>query len=35
MMGLRGIPEGELHFDGCEVPRENLLVGPPATASSS
>ncbi len=28
MMGLRGIPEGELHFDGCVVPRENLLVGP-------
>lgn len=29
MMGLRGIPEGELHFDGCVVPRENLLVPPP------
>jgi hypothetical protein len=28
MMGLRGIPEGELHFEGCEVPREHLLVGP-------
>jgi alkylation response protein AidB-like acyl-CoA dehydrogenase len=28
MMGLRGIPEGELHFEQCEVPRENLLVGP-------
>ncbi len=28
MMGLRGIPEGELHFDGCFVPGENLLVGP-------
>lgn len=28
MMGLRGIPEGELHFDGCVVPRDNLLVGP-------
>jgi alkylation response protein AidB-like acyl-CoA dehydrogenase len=28
MMGLRGIPEGELHFENCEVPRENLLVGP-------
>jgi alkylation response protein AidB-like acyl-CoA dehydrogenase len=27
MMGLRGLPEGELHFDGCEVPRDNLLVG--------
>src|SRR5919106_115916 len=28
MMGLRGIPEGELHFEGCEVPKENVLVGP-------
>jgi hypothetical protein len=28
MMGLRGIPEGELHLDGCVVPREHLLVGP-------
>src|SRR5687768_8306801 len=28
MMGLRGIPEGELHFEGCVVPREHLLVGP-------
>ncbi|MBI1848400.1 MAG: acyl-CoA dehydrogenase family protein, partial [Candidatus Rokubacteria bacterium] len=28
MMGLRGIPEGELHFERCVVPRENLLVGP-------
>ena len=28
MMGLRGIPEGELHFEACEVPRANLLVGP-------
>jgi alkylation response protein AidB-like acyl-CoA dehydrogenase len=28
MMGLRGIPEGELHFESCTVPRENLLVGP-------
>ncbi len=26
MMGLRGIPEGELHFEGCLVPKENLLV---------
>src|SRR5207237_4788495 len=26
MMGLRGIPEGELHFERCEVPAENLLV---------
>ena len=28
MMGLRGIPEGQLHFEGVAVPRENLLVGP-------
>jgi hypothetical protein len=28
MMGLRGIPEGELHFERCAVPRESLLVGP-------
>ncbi|HXH82526.1 MAG TPA: acyl-CoA dehydrogenase family protein [Candidatus Tectomicrobia bacterium] len=28
MMGLRGIPEGELHFDGCVVPADHLLVGP-------
>jgi alkylation response protein AidB-like acyl-CoA dehydrogenase len=28
MMGLRGIPEGELHFEDCVVPREHLLVGP-------
>jgi 3-sulfinopropanoyl-CoA desulfinase len=28
-MGLRGIPEGRLHFEGCHVPRENLLVAPP------
>ena len=26
MMGLRGIPEGELHFAACLVPTENLLV---------
>jgi 3-sulfinopropanoyl-CoA desulfinase len=28
-MGLRGIPEGRLHFEGCRVPRESVLVGPP------
>jgi 3-sulfinopropanoyl-CoA desulfinase len=28
-MGLRGIPEGRLHLDGCRVPRDNVLVGPP------
>jgi len=28
MMGLRGIPEGELHFEDCLIPRENLLVAP-------
>ncbi|MBI2217128.1 MAG: acyl-CoA dehydrogenase family protein [Candidatus Rokubacteria bacterium] len=27
MMGLRGIPEGNLRFEGCEVPREHVLVG--------
>jgi alkylation response protein AidB-like acyl-CoA dehydrogenase len=26
MMGLRGIPETELHFKGCRVPRGNLLA---------
>jgi len=28
-MGLRGIPEGRLHFDRCRVPRASVLVGPP------
>lgn len=28
MMGLRGIPEGQLHFEGVDVPREHLLVAP-------
>jgi len=28
-MGLRGIPEGRLHFDGCRVSRDQVLVGPP------
>ena len=28
MMGLRGIPEGELHFEGCVVARDQVLVGP-------
>jgi alkylation response protein AidB-like acyl-CoA dehydrogenase len=28
MMGLRGIPEGQLHFDRCFVPRDGLLVEP-------
>ncbi|HEU5319889.1 MAG TPA: acyl-CoA dehydrogenase family protein [Methylomirabilota bacterium] len=28
MMGLRGIPEGELHLEGCVVPRDAVLVGP-------
>jgi len=28
MMGLRGIPEGRLHFDRCFVPRDRLLVEP-------
>lgn len=26
MMGLRGIPEMEVHFRGCAVPRENVLM---------
>jgi alkylation response protein AidB-like acyl-CoA dehydrogenase len=28
-MGLRGIPEGRLHFEGCRVSRDQVLVGPP------
>ena len=28
MMGLRGIPEGELHFEGCTVPIENVSSAP-------
>jgi hypothetical protein len=28
-MGLRGIPEGRLHFERCEVSRDRVLVGPP------
>jgi hypothetical protein len=28
-MGLRGIPEGRLHFDACRVARDHVLVGPP------
>lgn len=28
-MGLRGIPEGRLHFENCHVPAENVLVCPP------
>ena len=28
-MGLRGIPEGRLHFDRCPVSRDRVLVGPP------
>jgi hypothetical protein len=28
MMGLRGMPEGDLVFQGCRVPVENLLVPP-------
>ena len=28
-MGLRGIPEGRLHFTDCRVPRTNVLVCPP------
>ncbi len=28
-MGLRGIPEGRLHLDGCRVPKSHVLVPPP------
>lgn len=28
MMGLRGMPEGDLVFERCRVPADNLLVGP-------
>jgi alkylation response protein AidB-like acyl-CoA dehydrogenase len=28
-MGLRGIPEGRLHFEDCRVPRDHVLVEPP------
>jgi 3-sulfinopropanoyl-CoA desulfinase len=28
-MGLRGIPEGRLHFEACRVSREQVLVAPP------
>src|SRR5262249_54347566 len=28
MMGLRGVPEGELHFEGCEGPKDSVLGGP-------
>jgi hypothetical protein len=28
MMGLRGIPEGELHFERCVVSRDSVLVEP-------
>jgi 3-sulfinopropanoyl-CoA desulfinase len=31
-MGLRGLREGELHFEECRVPRENLVV-PPGSGS--
>lgn len=27
-MGLRGIPEGRLHFERCHVPKDHVLVGP-------
>ena len=27
-MGLRGLREAELHFDGCRVPEENVIVEP-------
>ena len=27
-MGLRGLREAELHFDGCRVPAENVIIEP-------
>jgi butyryl-CoA dehydrogenase len=27
-VGTRGMPHGELHFDDCRVPKENLIRGP-------
>ncbi|MGB3555945.1 MAG: acyl-CoA dehydrogenase family protein [Jannaschia sp.] len=27
LMGFRGVPSADMHFDECRVPRENLLVG--------
>lgn len=32
-MGMRGIPEGEVVFDKCRVPRDNLLLGAGGFAS--
>jgi 3-sulfinopropanoyl-CoA desulfinase len=28
-MGLRGIPEGRLHFEQCRIAKDQVLVGPP------
>jgi alkylation response protein AidB-like acyl-CoA dehydrogenase len=28
LMGFRGVPSADMHFDAVRVPRENLLVGP-------
>lgn len=28
LMGFRGVPSADMHFEGVRVPRENLLVGP-------
>jgi butyryl-CoA dehydrogenase len=27
-VGSRGLPHGEVHFEDCRVPRENLIAGP-------
>ena len=27
-LGARGLPHGEVHLDGCRVPKENLVRGP-------
>lgn len=27
-VGSRGVPHGEMHFENCRIPRENLIAGP-------
>jgi butyryl-CoA dehydrogenase len=33
LMGFRGVPSADMHFDAARVPREHLLVGPGGFAS--
>ncbi len=33
LMGFRGVPSADMHFDNVRVPREHLLVGPGGFAS--